>query len=162
MGLKKLLYKLSRAKNRILGSNLALLIFIFLLDFQADANLDELLEGLGQVLGTLCYDARVAMRMLKRALKYFPCLEVSDLTGWPFDMEGSVSDLQRLLHNRLSAFGTPMYGSGTTIFQGRNWILSIVGERYSPIRAVACYGAPKVSDVAPLAPVVMPTLRHKP
>ena len=87
---------------------------------------------------------------------------VSDLTGSPFDMEGSVSDSQRLLHNRPLAFSAAMYGSGTTIFQSLNWSLSVVGERISQRSVSANYGAPKVSAVAPLAPVAMSVLRSKP
>ena len=100
-----------------------------LFDLQADANLDLLLKGLAQVLGTLyLLRNRVEMCMLYRALKYFPCLVISDLTGSPFDMEGSARDSQRLLHNRPLAFSAAMNGSGTTLIQSLNWSLSVVGE----------------------------------
>ena len=77
-------------------------------------------------------------------------------------MECSARDSQCLLHNRPFGFGTTAYESGTNIFISRNWCLSVVGGRISPRSVSAYYGAPKVSAVAPLAPVVVPTQRRKP
>ena len=120
-------------------------------------------EGLGQ--GPRRSPLRCQRRDLDalESAQMYSFLEVGDFfTGSPFDMECSVRDSQCLLHNRPFGFGTTVYESGTNIFTCRNWWLTVVGERISQRSVSAYYGAPKVSAVAPLAPVVVQTLRRKP